>query len=389
MAWFSGDMLRGSLHPYLTGSIFYQLQVSFWFAPALSGTLIILTQICYLFIKDTFPKERKMILKVSILYFSGFVGFNIYNEFYNQSDENAMQIAGFLSGFIWNSWQVVVCLRKAGILRKSNSKVAMGHKYLATVIGVGYVLPSITTIIFGVYSPMGFWFYFVLIWFGNIAEITIYIIYSILPANFKVKVVGFTFLTVVSVLLIVTLVFFPPLVPSDIPQRLLQQEGLRKLFLIFILSTIVVVVGLSKILQFSLILPLKRLLIGVEQVNQGNFSSPVPIGMPDEIGHLTRNFNKMTKSLKRANEQLSNHAENLEFQVAERTSEILIQRDNLSKALQDLKSTQAQLIQSEKMASLGELTAGIAHEIQNPLNFVNNFSEVSAELVEEIQDIRR
>ena len=71
--------------------------------------------------------------------------------------------------------------------------------------------------------------------------------------------------------------------------------------------------------------------------------------------------------------------------VAERTAEITKQKEELQGTLNELKTTQTQLIHSEKMASLGELTAGIAHEIQNPLNFVNNFSEVSVGLLNEMK----
>ncbi|HEY4195085.1 MAG TPA: ATP-binding protein [Mucilaginibacter sp.] len=69
----------------------------------------------------------------------------------------------------------------------------------------------------------------------------------------------------------------------------------------------------------------------------------------------------------------------------QRNEQIQTQHKALEKTLSELKTRQTQLIQSEKMASLGELTAGIAHEIQNPLNFVNNFSEVNAELLDEMQ----
>jgi len=89
---------------------------------------------------------------------------------------------------------------------------------------------------------------------------------------------------------------------------------------------------------------------------------------------------------------LATQNETLEQQVTERTSEVVAQhkeiekqRDQVTNTLEELRGMQKQLIQSEKMASLGELTAGIAHEIQNPLNFVNNFSEVNTELIDEMK----
>lgn len=76
----------------------------------------------------------------------------------------------------------------------------------------------------------------------------------------------------------------------------------------------------------------------------------------------------------------------LEQRVQERTAELSERKETLEKTLSELRTSQLQLIQKEKMASLGELTAGIAHEIQNPLNFVLNFGEINAELLSEIKE---
>ena len=77
----------------------------------------------------------------------------------------------------------------------------------------------------------------------------------------------------------------------------------------------------------------------------------------------------------------------LEDKVNQRTHELKEKNEELTHTMNNLRSTQDQLVQSEKMASLGQLTAGIAHEIQNPLNFVNNFSELSVDLLKELETV--
>jgi len=105
----------------------------------------------------------------------------------------------------------------------------------------------------------------------------------------------------------------------------------------------------------------------------------VSIRFREIIKEVRTNAQKVVEITEEKRQQALNQQAILEQQVKERTAQ-------LSQSLQNLKDTQSQLIQSEKMAGLGELTAGIAHEIQNPLNFVNNFSDVNTELLSEMKE---
>ena len=136
--------------------------------------------------------------------------------------------------------------------------------------------------------------------------------------------------------------------------------------------------------------PVQALRKAAKRVGEGDLTSEVKSSSKDEIGELAIAFNNMVKDIKKLSDLtlvqekekqqlLATQNEALEKQVEERTAE-------LRHSLENLQAAQAQLVQAEKMASLGELTAGIAHEIQNPLNFVNNFSEVNTELLAELEE---
>ncbi|AMR32747.1 hypothetical protein A0256_15610 [Mucilaginibacter sp. PAMC 26640] len=103
------------------------------------------------------------------------------------------------------------------------------------------------------------------------------------------------------------------------------------------------------------------------------------------INYRQRHLKLENELLEEKVEERTNELQDANKELQEQQEEIKAQRDQLANTLGELQSTQQQLIQSEKLASLGELTAGIAHEIQNPLNFVNNFSEVSIELAVEMK----
>ncbi len=148
----------------------------------------------------------------------------------------------------------------------------------------------------------------------------------------------------------------------------------RIIIVIFLASSILAVAvafGVSR----HLALGLSRLKRGAAAIGGGDLDQRIETQTRDELGDLANAFNDMTDNLAAARAQLTLAHETERNKSAE-----------LEKAMAQLHRAQDQLVVQQKLASLGALTAGIAHEIKNPLNFVTNFAEISSDMVEEIRE---
>ena len=139
--------------------------------------------------------------------------------------------------------------------------------------------------------------------------------------------------------------------------------------------------------------PILTMSKAAEEISSGQFDVQVDYRANDEIGVLGKSLVNMGKSLKenfdkieKQNRELEEYSKGLEVKVNQRTAELKEKNIALEKTLIKLKETQDQLIVNEKLASLGALTAGIAHEIKNPLNFINNFAILSGDMVDELSE---
>src|SRR5437016_10340119 len=146
--------------------------------------------------------------------------------------------------------------------------------------------------------------------------------------------------------------------------RVVTEAGVAtRLSQIVTLATVLAGALLTFFVLRSIARPLRRLVVAMDGLNAGNTAVEIPSPGPDEMGAMARTLAAFRDTMR----------------------ELRAAHDAAEAALRELQAAQAKLVHAEKMASLGQLTAGIAHEIKNPLNFVNNFAGLSVELLDDLK----
>ncbi len=162
---------------------------------------------------------------------------------------------------------------------------------------------------------------------------------------------------------------------------------LRRNTVLLILAIVIVTVTIYSIFIVISLRPLSVLLQGVQRIDEGNLDVSIPVQSQDEIGYLSGAFNHMVTSIKAAEEQLKSYNRTLTEKIEERTRDLHIKNVKLEETLKQIKEMQHQLILQEKMASLGNLVAGVAHEVNSPIGAVHSAADVTRRCIEKIKEI--
>jgi signal transduction histidine kinase len=374
--WYFDQVVRFSMYPGSEGSFLYKSETIFLYGPVLVGNMISHLQISYLFIQSMFEKERKIILKVLIIFSLLLMGSIIWNEVYNKSNFYVFQVISFVWGILVFVFNFSVTFRKAWSFRKTNHDAYIAFLILTCGSTCFFTL-SIICVIFGLFSVIGYWTYFILVFLGEFMQIVAYLRYSSVFVGFQLKITAYNLLMLVVFLTVFTLIFLPPELPENIQGRLLQQDGLKKVFLIIIASVTITSLLLPALLKRTLTRPLQQLLIAVRSVNNGNLDIELPVLYQDEIGSLTSQFNTMTNSLQQKTNKLIEYSDTLSelYNTQQQTQEQIL--NHVSQEIHD---------NVGQMLSLVRVQLNLAVQQENKENKI--ISDAQENIGRAMQDLR-